>query len=148
MRYRIRKATIESMPEAARVFRTSFDHTYPHFPQLHTPDEDLAFYTNTVFPNNEIYLAEDESGRVIGLIAFNRDLISHLYLLPEAQRMGIGGALLKLALEQSDRLQLWTFQENIGARTFYETHGFTAIRETDGADNEERQPDVLYEWKR
>jgi hypothetical protein len=31
---------------------------------------------------------------------------------------------------------------------FYERHGFRAERETDGARNEEWQPDVLYRWTR
>ena len=29
---------------------------------------------------------------------------------------------------------------------FYESHGFVAVQETDD-DNQERQPDVRYEWK-
>ena len=30
----------------------------------------------------------------------------------------------------------------------YEARGFQAIRSTDGADNEERTPDVRYRWER
>jgi hypothetical protein len=29
---------------------------------------------------------------------------------------------------------------------FYERHGFVAARRTDGRDNEERAPDILYVW--
>jgi len=43
-------------------------------------------------------------------------------------------------------LELWTFQVNDGARRFYERHGFRAVEVTDGAGNEERQPDVRYAW--
>jgi hypothetical protein len=43
---------------------------------------------------------------------------------------------------------LWTFQRNAPARRFYEKEGFVAVRETDGSGNEEREPDVLYLWKR
>jgi hypothetical protein len=43
---------------------------------------------------------------------------------------------------------LWTFQRNALARRFYEKEGFVAVRETDGSGNEEREPDVLYLWKR
>ena len=45
-------------------------------------------------------------------------------------------------------LELRCFQANTRARRFYETHGFRAIRFTDGADNEERTPDVRYRWER
>ena len=46
--------------------------------------------------------------------------------------------------ERPDGLRLWTFASNTGAQRFYERHGFVAVRRTDGRDNEERAPDVLY----
>ena len=45
-------------------------------------------------------------------------------------------------------LQLWAFQRNTAARAFYEAHGFTVQRLTDGSGNEEGEPDVLYAWSR
>jgi len=62
--------------------------------------------------------------------------------------MGIGSLLLGCAKEEMDEIRLWTFQRNAGARAFYQRHGFTAEEETDGTDNEEREPDVLYHWRR
>ena len=50
--------------------------------------------------------------------------------------------------EGLDVLQLWTFQGNVKARAFYERRGFTAAEFTDGEGNEERLPDVRYEWRR
>ena len=41
-------------------------------------------------------------------------------------------------------VNLWTFQRNTGARRFYERNGFIAVELTDGASNEEREPDVRY----
>ena len=41
-------------------------------------------------------------------------------------------------------VNLWTFQRNTGARRFYERNGFIAVDLTDGASNEEREPDVRY----
>jgi len=43
-------------------------------------------------------------------------------------------------------LRLWTFASNAGAQRFYERHGFVETRRTDGRDNEEGAPDVLYIW--
>jgi ribosomal protein S18 acetylase RimI-like enzyme len=45
------------------------------------------------------------------------------------------------------RLALWAFQANTSARRFYERHGFVEARRTDGRDNEERTPDVLYAYR-
>lgn len=41
---------------------------------------------------------------------------------------------------------MWVFQRNEGARAFYAKHGFTEVERTDGAANEEREPDVLLAW--
>jgi ribosomal protein S18 acetylase RimI-like enzyme len=46
-----------------------------------------------------------------------------------------------------DGLQLWVFQKNVGARRFYERHGFRLVELTDGAGNEENEPDARYEWR-
>jgi ribosomal protein S18 acetylase RimI-like enzyme len=42
-------------------------------------------------------------------------------------------------------VRLYTFQANHHARTFYERHGFQAVAFSEGLDNEEKCPDVLYE---
>ena len=44
----------------------------------------------------------------------------------------------------STALQLWTFRRNAPARRFYEARGFALIQQTDGARNEEKEPDALY----
>ena len=43
-------------------------------------------------------------------------------------------------------IRLYTFQENHRSRNFYEGRGFKALAFGDGSGNEERRPDVLYEW--
>ena len=69
-------------------------------------------------------------------------------MLPTAQRRGIGTDLLDVAKSKFARLQLWTFQRNGQARRFYEARGFVLVEETDGAGNEEREPDARYLWSR
>jgi GNAT superfamily N-acetyltransferase len=69
-------------------------------------------------------------------------------VLPGAQRRGLGTELLQVARSSFDRLHLWTFQRNLPARQFYEARGFALVRETDGAGNEEKEPDALYLWTR
>jgi hypothetical protein len=49
--------------------------------------------------------------------------------------------------ERPHGLALYTFQVNGRARRFYERHGFAATWFGDGSANEERQPDVRYEWR-
>jgi RimJ/RimL family protein N-acetyltransferase len=45
-------------------------------------------------------------------------------------------------------LQLWVFQRNTRAIRFYEHNGFQKVKETDGALNEEKLPDAMFEWRR
>jgi GNAT superfamily N-acetyltransferase len=72
--------------------------------------------------------------------------IDQLAVLPAHCGAGVGAALLAHALEALPRpLRLYTFQANRHARAFYERQGFVAVQFTDGAGNEERCPDVLYE---
>jgi ribosomal protein S18 acetylase RimI-like enzyme len=90
---------------------------------------------------------------IVGMMALSRrdeaDWITHLYLHPKATGHGIGSRLLARALEElGPRIRLYTFQENMPARRFYERHGFQAIAFGDGRGNEERCPDVLYELNR
>jgi GNAT superfamily N-acetyltransferase len=100
-----------------------------------------------VFSSAEIWVAE-QAGVATGFIAFRADWVDHLYVHPDHQGRGHGSTLLALAQASATSLRLWTFQCNLGARRFYERHGFRIEQETDGTNNEERQPDVLYLWTR
>jgi GNAT superfamily N-acetyltransferase len=74
--------------------------------------------------------------------------VDHLYVLPSHQARGLGGRLLQIAKDRNPALRLWTFQRNLLARQFYEARGFAVIEMTDGSGNDEREPDVLYGWRR
>jgi GNAT superfamily N-acetyltransferase len=143
----LRQLELADMDAAARVLRASFDEALPWLAGLHTPEEDRWYFRERVFKTCEIWGAFD-GDVMIGLIAFRMDWVDQLYALPTEQRCGIGSELLQVAQRSFDRLQLWTFQRNTQARRFYEARGFVLVRETDGAGNEEKEPDVLYLWTR
>ena len=85
--------------------------------------------------------------RPVAFLALSAQVVEHLYVEPEAQRSGLGSALLEAAkARRPGGLKLWSFQRNRAAREFYARRGFAEIRVTDGADNEEREPDVLMAW--
>ena len=146
MIFSLRRLSQDEMNQAAIIHRIAFDERLPWLSGLHTPDQDRAFFRDRVFHQSEVWGAiKDE---VIGFIAFRQGWVDQLYVLPPWQGRGAGRALLQLAKTAWPSLMLWTFQRNAPARRLYEKEGFVAVRETDGSGNEEREPDVLYLWKR
>ena len=143
----LRQLKLDDMDAAARVVRTAFDQALPSLAGLHTPEEDQWFFRERVFETCEVWGAFDGAA-MRGIIAFREGWIDQLYVLPTAQRRGVGKDLLQVAQNAFDRLQLWTFQRNASARRFYEGRGFALIQQTDGARNEEKEPDALYLWTR
>jgi putative acetyltransferase len=143
----MRKLELSDMDTAAAVHRTSLLYVLPMFEGRHTPQEDRQYFREHVFPICELWGAFDEQ-TLVGIIAFRRDWIDQLYVLPDAQRRGVGSALLEIARNKYPSLHAWTFQKNRGARSFYESRKFVNIKETDGSDNAERELDILYRWSR
>ena len=122
----------------------------PGLPELHTPDDDRRFLREVVLPEQEVWVAIADDV-VAGFTALGTregvEFMEHLYVTPEHQRRGIGTALMERAKERRPAgFRLWVFQRNTGARAFYEQHGFRVVELTDGSGNEEKEPDVLYQW--
>ena len=114
---------------------------------VHDDDDVRGYFGTHVVEACELWLAEQGTG-VAGLLVLDGEWLEHLYVEPGLTGHGIGARLLEVAKrERPDGLRLWTFAANAGAQRFYERHGFTALRRTDGASNEERAPDVLYAWE-
>ena len=135
------------MQAAARVHRAAFDERLPWLAGMHTPQEDHLFFRDHLFASCEMW-GSFNTNELVAILALRRSWIDQLYVLPPFQAKGVGKALLAEAKKGADHLQLWTFQRNHLARGFYERQGFCVVRETNGGGNEEKEPDVLYEWRR
>ncbi|MCV9935737.1 GNAT family N-acetyltransferase [Boseaceae bacterium BT-24-1] len=135
------------MDAVAAVHRASFDNRLPWLAGLHTPEEDRAYFRNIVFDECEVW-GTFHGSALAGFIAFRDGWIDQLYVLPAYQGRGLGSALLEIAQGRCPELTLWTFQRNAIARRFYERRGFVETELTDGAHNEEREPDIRYVWRR
>jgi GNAT superfamily N-acetyltransferase len=141
----LRPAERTDGPAVAELYARTCAVSLPFLRILHTPDEDLAFFSRQIVAGN-VTLAESET-RLLGFISQSPGWIDHLYIVPEAQGQGIGTMLLRAVQQQQDRLDLWCFAQNSAGRSFYERMGFQVVRETAG-ENEQGLPDILYRWQR
>ena len=132
----------------ADVWLASFKATYD-FPAAHTDDEVRGWIRSKLAVSGEAFVAIDpETDRVVALMSLEKDDLDQLYVHPDWLGRGIGSRMVELAKQRRPRgFGLYTFQVNERARRFYEGRGFVATWFGNGSANEERQPDVRYEWR-
>lgn len=110
-------------------------------------DDNLHYFRDEICRRCAVWVAT-AGGRVVGLLALAGRFIDQLYVDPQVQGTGVGGALLDHAKALSPGgLTLSTFQRNGRARSFYERRGFV-ITGTGVSPPPENEPDVRYAWRR
>jgi GNAT superfamily N-acetyltransferase len=140
----IRRANNVDTAAIADVFLASRA-TMTYLPRLHTDDETRKFIAGIV-GDKETWVAERD-GKVVGFVVVDGGWLEHLYVHPGRFNTGTGTKLFaRVTAQHPQGFQFWTFQQNAGARRFYERHDCALVRLTDGADNEEKIPDALYVW--
>ena len=145
---RTRRGEVEDVDDAADVYLRSRHSAVPDIPPLIHNDADVrSWFAEKVLPEQDLWLAEDPEGNVVGLMVLADEWVEQLYVDPSHTGEGVGSELLAVAKSvRPGGLQLWTFESNLRARRFYERQGFTATERTDGSSNEERAPDIRYVW--
>lgn len=143
----LRSARHDESLELADLWLRSRKASVPAIPPpAHSEEEVRAWFRDVVLPESHVVVAEVD-GSLIGLLVLDGDWVDQLYVEPNWTGKGVGSRLICEAKERRPTgLQLWTFLSNEDARRFYERHGFVSMEATDG-DNEERAPDIRYEWR-
>ena len=142
----LRRATPSDAEAVAEIFLAARSDAMPYLPDLYTDDEIRTWIGDVVLPRHEVVVAAI-GDRLAGFAALDGDELGHLYVHPDLQGQGVGGALLAHARElRPAGFRLWVFQRNTTARRFYERRGLRLLELTDGARNDECEPDALYEW--
>jgi len=144
-----RKAIPTDAARVADVYLASRRTFLPFAAPAHSETEIRQWISAVLIPAGEVTVASIDH-EIIGMMALSRDgqldWIEQLYLHPSVVGQGIGAQLLGLAMQElGSVIRLYTFQANVVSRRFYERHGFQALVFSDGLNNEERCPDVLYE---
>jgi GNAT superfamily N-acetyltransferase len=147
--YVTRPAVVLDGPVIADIYLRAVRKAMPWLQLAHSDDEVKAWFSDELQRRHEVLVATTD-GTVSAFLCLNfeRSWVDHLYVDPGRQGCGQGSGLLALAKSLSaGELNLWAFQRNLAARTFYEHRGFTAMEFGDGSTNEEGEPDVLYRWR-
>jgi GNAT superfamily N-acetyltransferase len=146
MTIRVARARLEDAPALAHIHLAARAAAGSAFPSpVHADEEYLPHLLADVLPSSEVWLAHvaDEPA---GFLALDGELLTDLYVAPEAQSTGVGSALLDHAKHRRPNgLALWVFATNRPALTFYAARGFHVVGGSDG-DNEEGAPDLLLRW--
>ncbi len=143
----VRRATSTDAAQVADVYLASFRAALPTVRLAHSDDEVRAYIRDQLIPTREAWVALDGE-EVVGMLSLSPGWIESLYVAPLRLSEGIGTRLLDVAKQRAaGSLDLWAFQINQRARRFYEHHGFVMVEMTDGARNEEHEPDVRYRWE-
>lgn len=142
----IRPGQADDAAEVAEVYLSAIRSELGYLQRPHTDDEVRAYFGEQVLPHSRVLVAV-RGPEVVGFGAYGDGELDHLYVRPDLLRLGIGAALLrKIKTDSPNGLRLWAFQRNWAARSFYRRHGFVPTAFTDGAGNEEREPDLLLCW--
>ncbi|MBU6348414.1 MAG: GNAT family N-acetyltransferase [Actinomycetales bacterium] len=140
-------ATASDLDDIAEFYistRRYFSDLIP--PIVGTTDGVRTWLANRVASQDEVWLVHDDLG-LAALMILEPGWIDQLYVRPDLVGRGIGSFFVNFAkFRLPDGIQLWTFQSNSPAQKFYEKHGFVAVGFTDGQSNQEKAPDIRYQW--
>lgn len=101
-------------------------------------NDQVSFGEMQVLPLAQAYLSGEESlehvwvyddGLVKGMLHVQGGEVRELYVEPFFQHNGVGGALLRFAVERRGARRLWVLEKNRQAIGFYEAHGFALTGE-------------------
>ena len=139
----IRRSRPGDVESVVRIFHESRAEAMPWLPVLHTYEEDLAWFSALLAGEAWVF---EEGGVSLGYAAMRDGELHDLYVAPEAQGRGVGSALFAhVQRAHPGGFRFWVFRDNARARAFYDARGAVVVGSSDG-DNEERLPDVQYEW--
>lgn len=145
---RVRAYRSEDANATAEVWHRAGRAAYGFLPtwQAFALEEAREVFRDAIAARCEVFVAELE-GRVVAYLALEGSYLDRLYVDPAYQQRGIGARLLEHAKAlRPDGLELHTHVENRGARSFYERHGFRAVR-FGTSPPPESAPDVEYHWR-
>ena len=144
----IRPFQEEDEPAIVGVWYRSGQAAYRFLPSWQTLTLDRAgkIFREVIRAQCNIWIGSLDE-QIVAYLAMKGSYIDRMYVDPSEWRKGSGARFIAFAKSVSpDGLELHTQQENRAARTFYEKHGFTAVK-FGTSPPPESAPDVEYHWR-
>ncbi len=112
-------------------------------------DKDYWIQSQGIVRNKYIPIAKTyvykEDDTIKGFISIlNNNFIGGLFVENDSQGKGIGKELINLVKDETNRLSLNVFKENIRALNFYKREGFRIVSES--IDSATLKTEILMEW--
>jgi len=134
----IRPAIHSDIPAITSVARRTWSAAYAEIiPQNVQDDAIRAWYspaklTEAIDARNAVFLVAARAGMIVGFVNLVRmspttARLARIYLLPEAQRFGVGTRLFEASLRELagvETVSVEVEERNHGGRSFYERRGF------------------------
>lgn len=165
--YHIRPAVESDIQSIAEVHVASWHSTYVGIVPQSVLDhlsvaQRMKSWSATVLrpvPQSSVMVAEDDSGQVVGFVAYGRERqgrgefdgeVFAIYLLPAVQRRGLGRALIRAAARELQALNmgsllLWVLADNPACH-FYAALGGELVDETTIRLGGAELREVAYGW--
>jgi len=143
--FQTRCAKPEDAADCAAILQEWINET-DWFPTLH-PDSAAEPMLRSEIEKSGFTLAV-KNQQIAGFSCMADDQLQFLYVRGVFRGQRVGAQLLnRCKFANPDGFGLWTFQQNIGARRFYQREGFVEIKRTNGEGNEEGLPDIRFYWE-
>lgn len=117
-------------------------------PLVHSEKRIRSWIRDILIPSGNAQVLEENESIVAMMATTTQEdasWIDQLYVKANLTSQGFGSLMLEKALKElTGPTKLHSFQKNTGARRFYEKYGFKAVEFTDGKNNQEKCPDILY----
>ena len=145
----VRLATPEDAEALADLYSDARRAAVPQMPPaMHTDEEHRGYYARQLGEAEVMVWVAECGGERLGFAMCTPTFLDGLYVRPDLTGQGVGSLLLDVVeATHPDGYELWVFESNAGARRFYERRGLVEVERTDGADNEEKAPDIKMAWR-
>lgn len=133
----IRKQRESDLDDVTRIWLTSNLGAHDFIPEEYWKGNLDA--VRSAIGGAEVYVHEDDRGRLDGFIGLDGEFIEGLFVAEGARSHGVGKMLLDHAKSRKRRLELSVYRKNTRAAAFYNREGFTVTSEGIDADTGERE---------